>query len=246
MIRTIEEYSLNAWPALQTVLYDGWVLRFANGYTRRANSANPLYASTVDVNEKIGAVEALYASLGLPACFKLTGESQPGCLDEALAARGYAVDAPTSVQTADIRGGTLPETDFMGVEMTGSATGEWQAGFAQASKITPERQATHEQILGSILLPCGYALVREAEQAVCFGLAVAQDGWVGLFDIVTNPLERRKGHARRLVGALLDWGRRQGARAAYLQVMQNNAPALNLYAGLGFAEAYSYWYRVKR
>ena len=42
MIRTLEELSMNALPALQTMLYGGWVLRFANGYTRRANSINPI------------------------------------------------------------------------------------------------------------------------------------------------------------------------------------------------------------
>ncbi len=53
MIRTIEELSINALPALQTMLVDGWVLRFANGYTKRANSIHPLYASTGDAREKI-------------------------------------------------------------------------------------------------------------------------------------------------------------------------------------------------
>ena len=43
MIRLIEELSLNAWPALQTVLYDGWVLRFADGYTRDNTPALHLY-----------------------------------------------------------------------------------------------------------------------------------------------------------------------------------------------------------
>ncbi len=52
MIRLIEEISMDAWPSAQTLLYDGWVLRFSGGYTRRANAVYPLYSSSLDVNEK--------------------------------------------------------------------------------------------------------------------------------------------------------------------------------------------------
>ena len=41
-IQTIEELSLNALPCLQQILDDGWVLRLAEGYTKRANSVTPL------------------------------------------------------------------------------------------------------------------------------------------------------------------------------------------------------------
>jgi hypothetical protein len=40
MARILEELSLGAWPARSAVFHDGWVLRFADGYTRRANSVN--------------------------------------------------------------------------------------------------------------------------------------------------------------------------------------------------------------
>lgn len=243
MIRTMEELSMNAWPALQTLLYDGWVLRFADGYTRRANSVNPIYPSTAALDDKIRACEGLYAQRGLPACFKMTAESTPSGLDEALAARGYALDAPTSVQVLDLRA-AQPEPSTQ-VEIAPAASVEWNAGFSQASGLAAQRRAIHEQMLAAILLPSAYAGLRQEGRLACFGLAVAQDGYVGLFDILTAAAQRRKGHARRLVSALLDWARQQGAHTAYLQVMLNNAPALDLYAGLGFREVYRYWYRVK-
>ena len=50
-----EELSLNAWPSLQTQFYDGWILRYTNGYsyTSRANSVNLLYPSVLNVSEKL-------------------------------------------------------------------------------------------------------------------------------------------------------------------------------------------------
>ena len=45
--------------------------------------------------------------------------------------------------------------------------------------------------------------------------------------------------------ALAQWGLEQGAGGVYLQVMDDNLPALNLYSRLGFAQIYQYYYAVK-
>ena len=61
---------MNAWPSLQTVLYDGWVIRVSGGYTKRANSICPIYPSVLDLDEKLRYCEELYTSMRLPVVFK--------------------------------------------------------------------------------------------------------------------------------------------------------------------------------
>jgi hypothetical protein len=243
MIRTIEELSMNAWPALQTVLYDGWVLRFANGYTRRANSVYPLYPSSLNVEGKIQVCEKSYSDRGLRVAFKMTPESLPRELDSLLNARGYQVDAYTSVQLADL--GNWQETPSPDVELNGAITPEWFSAFCRMSAIDGTRKATLQRLLPSIVPNKCFASIKAKGEVIACGMGVAQDGFVGLFDIVTDVEYRQRGYGKQVVQSLLAWGKRQGAHTGYLQVMLNNTPAVSLYAKLGFREAYQYWYRFK-
>jgi ribosomal protein S18 acetylase RimI-like enzyme len=43
--------------------------------------------------------------------------------------------------------------------------------------------------------------------------------------------------------ALHAFGVEQGAEYAFLQVAEDNVPAVNLYRGLGYEPLYRYWYR---
>lgn len=241
-IRAIEELSLNAWPASQTLLLDGWVLRFAGGYTRRANSVNPLYPSSQALDAKIQFCEALYQQQALPTIFKLTPTSQPAELDARLEVLGYAREADTSVQTLSLTGFAAPQ-DAQTL-LAPALTDAWMAEYARMSASSPNQVARHRAILAAIQPETCYAALQIAGQTAACGLAVRQDGQVGLYDIFTDPAFRRQGCAERIVRALLGWGKSQ-AHSAYLQVMHNNPPALRLYAKIGFQQLYSYWYRVK-
>ena len=243
LIRHVEEASMNAWPALQTLLYDGWVLRFAEGYTRRSNSINPLYPSTGNVAENIRACEELYYNKGLDPTFKMTTQSTPAGLDGLLAKRGYQEQARTSLQFLDLAG--RQGSVFGDVALSEQATEDWLAGYWRMSGTAAAYHETNRQMLRSFVIPKRFAAISVEGQVVACGLGVLQGEMIGLFDIVTDQGQRRQGHARRLIEALLKWGKEQGAQRSYLQVSLDNPPALALYARLGYYEAYQYWYRIK-
>ena len=244
MIRTLEELGMNAWPSLQTVLYNGWVLRFSGGYTRRANSVHPLYPSNVAAEEKIAACERLYRAQGLAVIFKIAqGAAQPENLDDLLAARGYAVDALTGVQVADLEG--LNESCLPRVQLTEGLSDEWLDDFCRLSKLNDQRKSTSKRMLSNLILPTCFVSIRRQGQVVGCGIGVLQERFIGLFDIITGLNFRQQGFGEQLVRSILDWGKSRGAQTAYLQVMLNNEPALRLYSKLGFNPVYQYWYRIK-
>lgn len=73
----------------------------------------------------------------------------------------------------------------------------------------------------------GYTMVRR--------LRPGSTGWL-IANVAVAPDFRRRGIARALVSACLDYARAHGARWAVLQVRADNLPALRLYQGLGFVE----------
>ena len=42
LVQQLETRLINAWPSLECQLAEGWILRFAKGYSKRANAATPL------------------------------------------------------------------------------------------------------------------------------------------------------------------------------------------------------------
>jgi ribosomal protein S18 acetylase RimI-like enzyme len=236
--RRIEEASLNAWPALQQMLLDGWVLRFSGGFTKRANSVVPLYPALLDPLAKIRYCERLYEQQHLTTIFRLTTVDDVSDLDRLLDARGYQRIDPTRVMTRRLGEAFARQDGFAEVGLR-----EWLTIYADLAGMPKPTQALHAALLKSIRSECLYGALFVDGEAVACGLGVVENELVGLFDIVTHPRRRREGHAAALITSLLAAGRNAGATDTYLQVVADNAPARGLYAELGFMELYSYWYR---
>lgn len=67
----IELMMMRSWPALEEKTYDGWIMRFSEGYTKRANSINPMYESYFDLEEKYEYCRKLYEEKKLSMIFKI-------------------------------------------------------------------------------------------------------------------------------------------------------------------------------
>jgi len=233
---------MNAWPALQTVLYDGWVLRFADGYTRRANSINPIYASTIDLNVKIAYCEEFYAQKGLRTIFKMTKDVCPSDLDRVLQENGYAREAETLVQTLK-----LDSTSFnvdTCVQISNRVDDAWLDGFFRMSGADAKYRNTLRPMLENVALDRCIARVQDRGRVVACGLGVREEKTAGLFDIIVDERLRGRGLGRKVTESILAWARNSGAKTSYLQVMVDNKNALALYHKLGFREIYRYWYRT--
>ncbi len=236
--RRLEELTLNSSAPPGQLLYDGWLLRFSPGKAKRARSVNAVYPSRLPLAAKIDHCERVYGERGLPAIFRLSGLTDPPALDTTLAARGYESFSPTLVQVAGVDAAALA-----GPEVASPALADWfdRVGELRGSPVA-HREA-HLARLSALPLPMRAVAVAEAGETLATGLAILEDGHVGLFDVVTREAHRGRGHARAVVAALLRWGLGQGASRAYLQVDEGNAPALALYRRFGFETAYRYWYR---
>jgi GNAT superfamily N-acetyltransferase len=245
LYHTLEAASLCAWPALRNVILDGWVVRFAQGYTRRANSVTALAHTHIDIQRKIAVCEGLYQAQNLPPIFRLTHFSAPAGLDELLAQRGYMARDASLVLHCDLSGWHAPHAakgaDALCARLPLAA---WLEQFARLQGGAPDGHHMHAALLQRIRSPCLPMVALDADaQVVACVLGVLTDDCCGLFDLFCAPACRRQGHATRLLLALLQVARQHGARHAYLQVVQRNTQARRLYASLGFRRAYAYWYR---
>ena len=219
-------------------MFDGWLLRLLPGQAKRARSINAVYPSRRALADKVGYCEALYKRHHLPAVFRITPFSEPPGLDAELERLGYPRFDTTAVEAAVIDPIQLEHTSAQPMELL-----PWveEVGRLRGSNAVYRR--SHLERLQSVLLPLRPMAVWHGGAVVATGLTIVEDGWAGLFDVVTDSGFRRQGFADQLVQGLLRSAWEMGARQSYLQVSADNRPARTLYARYGFQEQYQYWYR---
>lgn len=243
MIKKIEQLSMNAWPGLQHIFYDGWILRFANGYAKRANSVNPIYYSTDDVDKKIQNSEKFFYSKGITPVFKMTPSVYPENLDGLLSEKGYKTADYTSIQILNLD--TIQEPALKTVTVYNTLTEDWLQYFCTFAKVNKANIPTLKQMLQSIVPERYFVLLKVHNEIIGCAMGVIEDEYIGLYEVVIAENYRNKGYGKELILNMLNLGKSKGAKNAYLQVVVANTPAVKLYSNIGFKEVYQYWYRIK-
>jgi GNAT superfamily N-acetyltransferase len=230
----LELASNETWPAPVQDRLGGWLLRAADGWTGRGNSALPIGDPDRPLEAAIDAIEQWYADRGLPALVN-TPLPLAAPVGAALDARGWGARPLTLVKTAPLP--VIAST--VEVDLTASPSEDWlrvagdrKGGLPDAARhiltAVPQIRFAHVYGQPGDLLAIGRG-------------AVTTDGrWLGLSLIEVAPEARRRGLAHQVVGALSSWAATLGVRRAFLQVEERNTPAVTLYTRLGFTTHHAY------
>ncbi len=238
-LKSIEEAALNAWPAPKQMLYDGWLLRFAGGYSKRVNSVNVRYPSRLPLDEKIAYCEKIYDHQGLPTLFRLSGPFTSPEIFAALKDHGYIQFDPTWVMGREIHAeGELPS----GVEVRQHTLADWLQLRAALTETPLSKWAVHRKIVNVIVPEKALMGLYADGKPVACGMGVLDGSLFGYFSIFTGLAARRNGYGRAMMDGLTKWGVDRGATFGYLQVEGDNDPALAMYEKLGFEKCYQYVY----
>ncbi len=241
LARECERRIVNAWPAVSTLVMGDWVVRFANGYSGRANAATPLAIGAELDDATLDLIAELYRSDGLPPCIRLTPLTG-AATTQAVLARGYRLKDASFGLIASLEDLTPEFEPDLQIEAGPSA--DWIAGVAArqtGAKTNAEQLAA---IVEKVRLPAAFATLLIAGEPVAYGMSVAERGMAEMGSVVVDPDHRGRGLGRRLVKGLMSWARVQDSAHAYLQVDQTNAIAIALYESLGFRKLYAYETRV--
>jgi len=242
----LEEAAALGWRAADEDRLGRWLLRAADGFTGRANSALPLGSPGLPLATAIGRVRRWYATRGLPTMIAVpypAGRPRASELDEFLAGQGWAL-RPGTVTVMTAHAETVarhaPPRPVQ-VHVAAEPDDAWldRYHFRGQSGLPPAGR----QLLVSAPWQA-FGSVRAGGQAVAIGRLAVAAGWAGLTAVEVDPRYRRRGLAAALTARLAAMAVGRGAASLFLQVEDGNDAARRLYERAGFADHHGYHYRV--
>jgi len=238
-ILALDQLAVAAWPAPVNDRQDGWLLRFAHGVSRRANSVAPfpLAHDAMPIDDLIKSVETYYRGHDLPPRFQISPAAAPSDLDTRLAKKGYEIETPVTIEIA-----AAPSLTISDIPISVATTAP--PGWWEVYKEGYDRDAS--EIAAISRDQPVYGAWHDAQgQIAAIGYGVLGGNWLGIFGMWTRPKSRGQGIGKAVISALAGWAVEQGAIGLYLQVENTNSAAQRLYERIGFRPVYGYHYRTQ-
>ena len=233
----LEQIALPGWVAGREPLGE-WTLRAGGGFTGRANSCLAVGSPGLPVPEAARRIVAFSEAHDIEPRAQVVIGSDPEAALRALGWQETYVRTDVLVtRLTELLGDNLPDPR---VELTADPDAAWWRAYRR-SRPTPQPQ----RVLSDVLVAgpdCRLAGVRDDHEMLAIGRGHVSADWLGLSSLWTDPGHRRRGWAQHVITALGHWAARRGARNVYLQVAQENEPAHQAYARLGFSLHHSYLY----
>ena len=239
-IADLEHAAAGGWRAPDQAALGRWLLRSADGFTGRANSALAVGDPGLPLADAINEVGRWYRARSRPAMVSVPfplGRPHASEVDRFLADRGWPVSHGAIVMTA----AAVPAGPAdIPVDLTDEPDEGWLSLYRPRGRPPPPMA---RRLLMSAPWQA-FASVRQAGHVAAIGRVAAAGGWAGLTAIEVHPRHRRRGLGLAITAALAVAASARGVTGFYQQVENDNAAARALYCRLGFADHHAYHYRV--
>jgi len=248
-ILALERVAAAHWCGTEQEWLGGWLLRAADGFTGRANSALPLGDPGLPLDAALAAVTGWYRARGLPPMIAVPlplGDSAPHQLDNQLSERSWPTrPGPAYVMTADLAAGVAAPALPDGAEfrVDDEPDDAWVALYHYRGQ---DRQPP---AMRSVLMSApsqAFASIRSGagREVLAIGRLSFADGWAGITAVEVGQRHRRAGLGTALTGGICAEAARRGVRRVFLQVETTNLAAMALYERCGFGYSHRYHYRI--
>ena len=241
----LDQLMADAWPPTVSEIIGRSRLRWASGFTRRANSC-----LAVGEDDEIPAIVErameFYSMRQADPVFMVSTASAPPLMASHLHSLGFESAARTLLQTASSAAvaASCDGANAFVVESTGEVTDTWFETYWAIDAIRECDEAartTCRDMLGRTKGAC-YVSVLSSGRTIAVGQIVVEGQWAGVQCMATLPSHRRQGGAAVALGHLADRALEKGAASMYLAVMYDNHGARPLYERSGFSTVHEYTY----